>query len=242
MEELEADAGDGLQNVTTADMAIPFLRILQQMSPQVSKRDGAYVEGAEEGQIFNTVTGELWDPDVGLVFIPCAFNYRTIEWKDRDEGGGIVSSFPRGAELPAYETDKKNKMRTADNTILSPTAEHYGILYDPASGYMEQAVIAMSSTQLKHSRKWNSLMQQQTVKTKQGNKQAPSYSRMYRLKTVGESNDQGNWSNWSISIEGPVTDIEVYRSAKAFAKSVNAGEIQAKHTSPADEETTEAVM
>ena len=54
-EEMEADAGDGRQGITTKDLAIPFLRILQKMSPQLSKRDGAYIEGAEE---------ELLDPDL----------------------------------------------------------------------------------------------------------------------------------------------------------------------------------
>jgi hypothetical protein len=242
LEEMEADSGDGLQNVTTADMAIPFLRILQQMSPQLNKREGAYVEGAEEGMVFNTVTGEVWGADTGLIFIPCAFNFRHIQWKDRKDGGGIVNSYPRGVELPAYETDDRNKMRTAEGHILAPTAEHYGIIYDPASGYAEQAVIAMSSTQLKCSRKWNSLMSQQILKTKQGNRTAPSYSRMYRLKTVGESNDDGNWSNWNVTLEGVVQDADVYRMARQFAKSVNSGEVQAKHTAPADEEQTSTVM
>jgi len=232
MEEMEADSGDGLQNVTTEDMAIPFLRILQQMSPQLAKREGAYIEGAEEGMIINTVTGQLWDADEGFVFIPCAFNFKHIEWKDRKDGGGIVDSYPRGSELPSYETDEKNKMRTAQGNILAPTAEHYGLIYDVASGFAEQAVISMSSTQLKHSKKWNSLMGQQVLKTKQGPKTAPSYSRMYRLKTVGESNDEGNWSNWSVSMEGVVSDIDAYRMAKAFAKSVNSGEVEAKHTNP----------
>jgi len=239
LEEMGADAGDGMQNVTTEDMAIPFLRILQQMSPQLNKREGAYVQGAEEGMIMNTVTGELWEADEGVLFIPCAFNFKHIVWKDRDQGGGIEASYPRGAELPSYTTDEKNKMRTAEGHTLTPTAEHYGLIYDPKSGTIEQALISMSSTQLKHSKKWNSMMQQQQVKTKQGMKQAPSYSRVYRLKTVGESNDQGNWSNWSISIEGPVTDVDVYRAARSFARSVNEGKVEVKYTDPADESLTE---
>ena len=44
----------GFSEVTSEDLAIPFLRILQAMSPQKNKRDGAYVDGAEEGMFFNT--------------------------------------------------------------------------------------------------------------------------------------------------------------------------------------------
>ena len=40
------DAGSGLENVTSEDMAIPRLKILQALSPEVNKNDGKYVEGA----------------------------------------------------------------------------------------------------------------------------------------------------------------------------------------------------
>ena len=52
---LEEFAGEGLEEVTAEDLAIPFLRVLAQLSPQVNKRDGAYVDGAEAGMIYNTV-------------------------------------------------------------------------------------------------------------------------------------------------------------------------------------------
>ena len=34
--------GTGLEETTTEDFAIPFIRILQQMSPQLNKQDGRY--------------------------------------------------------------------------------------------------------------------------------------------------------------------------------------------------------
>ena len=50
------DAGSGLENVTSEDMAIPRLKILQALSPEVNKNDGKYVEGASAGDVINTVT------------------------------------------------------------------------------------------------------------------------------------------------------------------------------------------
>ena len=43
-EGLEDLAGEGFSEVTTSDLAIPFIRILANVSPQVNKREGAYVE------------------------------------------------------------------------------------------------------------------------------------------------------------------------------------------------------
>ena len=45
-----ADANSGLENVTSEDLAIPFLRITQAMSPQVNARDGKYINAL--GQSF----------------------------------------------------------------------------------------------------------------------------------------------------------------------------------------------
>ena len=51
----EADAGQGL-NMTQDDLALPFLKVLGQLSPECNKRDAKHVKGAEPGMIINTVT------------------------------------------------------------------------------------------------------------------------------------------------------------------------------------------
>jgi len=66
----EADANQGAQNISQEDLALPFLKVLGQLSPEVNKRDAKYVEGAEPGKIINTVTNELFDEiNVYLVII-----------------------------------------------------------------------------------------------------------------------------------------------------------------------------
>ena len=39
----EADAGQGIGKLTQEDLALPFLKILGQLSPEVNKRDGKSV-------------------------------------------------------------------------------------------------------------------------------------------------------------------------------------------------------
>ena len=69
----EADSGKGLGNLNQEDLALPFLKILGQLSPEVNKRDGKYVKGAEPGMIFNSVTGELFDGAKGISVVPCHY-------------------------------------------------------------------------------------------------------------------------------------------------------------------------
>jgi len=46
--------GTGLEETTTEDFAIPFIRVLQPMSPQLQKQHGSYVQGASAGDLYNT--------------------------------------------------------------------------------------------------------------------------------------------------------------------------------------------
>ena len=81
----EEDAAKGLGKIGQEDLALPFLKILGQLSPEVNKRDGKYVEGAEPGMIFNSVSGELYDGVKGIDVIPAFYKLEYIEWKDRGE-------------------------------------------------------------------------------------------------------------------------------------------------------------
>jgi len=68
MSVLDEHEGQGL-DYDTADLQIPFIRVIQAMSPQVNKRDPAYIDGASVGDIFNTVTGRYWEGEEGVTGI-----------------------------------------------------------------------------------------------------------------------------------------------------------------------------
>ena len=75
----EADADKGSQNMTQEDLALPFLKVLGQLSPEVNKRDGKYVEGAEPGMILNTVTNEVFDGAKGINVLPVFYERKYVE-------------------------------------------------------------------------------------------------------------------------------------------------------------------
>ena len=81
----EADAGAGSQNITQEDLALPFLKVLGQLSPEVNKRNGKYVEGAEPGMILNTVTNDIYDGSKGIEVLPVYYKRQLVEWQDRGE-------------------------------------------------------------------------------------------------------------------------------------------------------------
>ena len=82
----EEDANTSFGNMDSDDYALPFLRVLGQLSPECNKRDAKYVDGAEPGMIFNTVTKQLYDGEAGVNIIPCYYKREYVEWSDRGEG------------------------------------------------------------------------------------------------------------------------------------------------------------
>tara|TARA_E500000178_G_scaffold4348_1_gene4513 strand:- start:52 stop:390 length:339 start_codon:yes stop_codon:yes gene_type:complete len=93
----------------------------------------------------------------------------------------------------------------------------------------QTALISMKGTQLKVSRKWNSMMMGIKMQGKNGLFTPPTYSHIYNLKTVQMSNDKGTWFGWDVTKVGPVSDKNIYDMAKNFAVSVGKGEVEAKH-------------
>ena len=230
----EADANQGAQNISQEDLALPFLKILGQLSPEVNKRDGKYVEGAEPGKIINTVTNQLYD---SLQVVPCHYKRQYIEWQDRGTSSGApVAIHDADSDIVSQTTRGKDyKDRLPNGNYLDNTASHFVLTLgeNPST-----ALISMKSTQLKVSRKWNSLMMGLKLQGKNGLFTPPTYSHIYDLSTVQMSNDKGTWFGWEVEKMGPVTDKGIYDMAKSFAQSVGKDQVQVKHGSEDTKDST----
>jgi hypothetical protein len=224
----EADANAGSQNISQEDLALPFLKVLGQLSPEINTRDAKYIKGTQPGMILNTVTGEYYDGEKGIQVLPVFYKRQYIEWQDRGESmGAPVAIHEVNSDLLSKVTrDKSNKDRLPNGNYLENTASHFVVLLGKTP---TTALISMKATQLKVSRKWNSIMMGIKMQGKNGLFTPPTYSHIYKLKTVQMSNDKGTWFGWDVSKVGPIEDKSVYGIAKNFAERVSKGEIKAKH-------------
>jgi len=236
-EEFEAFAALGMDQVRSEDMSIPFLRILAQLSPQVNKRDGAYVDGAEAGMLYNTVANEAYDGEKGVLVIPCYYNRRYVEWKPREKGGGYVNSYDVDDKIvnTTYRDDRGNDVLPNGN-LLTNTAQFFVLLLSE-DGMPQRCLITMTSTQLKKARKWVTQMQSRTAMGKNGMFVLPMMSQVYRLRTVEERNDKGSWFGWEISHERSLdlaNEKPLFDLGVSFSKSVRAGEVKVKEDQGAE--------
>jgi len=224
--DFEQDAHAGFDNMNQEDFALPFLRLLTNTSPEVGE-----LEGAVPGKILNTVTGELYDGKEGITVVPCAYTRVYIEWAPRGSGsGGPVAIHPSTSDIlsKTHREPGDNKDYLDNGNYIENTANHYVMVVD-SDGVPSPALIVMKSTQLKKSRKWNSMMMSVKLNGKNGLYTPPMYSQSYRLSTVAESNDKGKWFGWEVERIGSIEDMSVYQAAKAFASSVGSGDVKVKH-------------
>lgn len=232
----EADAGRGMENMGQEDLALPFLKVLSGNDPVLDEK-----ENARKGDIYNTVTGAIYKGKDGIRVIPCAYQRRFIQWAPRGSGTGApVAIYEPGEKRPDTQRsteDNKDYIVDGNGEYIEETHQHFVVLLNEDGG-VETALISMKSTQLKKSRKWNSMMASRQMQGKNGPFTPPRFSHVYNLKTVQEENSKGSWHGWEMSVDGPITDVGLYGRAKAFADSITAGDVVVKHT---EDETVENI-
>ena len=226
---LEADAGVGVADMGQDDLALPFLKILSGLDPLLDELDEA-----KRGDLYNTVSGQIYKGKEGVSIVPCAYQRRFIQWAPRGTGTGApIAIFDAEIDCPKVQRskdDNKDYVVGGDGSYIEETHQHFVIIVGK-DGSAETALIAMKSTALKKSRKWNSMIASATVHGKNGPFTPPRYGFVYKARTVLEENSKGAWHNWELSREKQIDDANLFRRAKEFAASINSGDVVVKHQS-----------
>jgi len=233
------DAGSGFENQTSADYSIPFIGVLQAMSPQVKPEDEGGLPNARPGMLINTVTEELYEGKKGMEFIPALTEHVFVEWVPRDLGGGFVAVHQIDSQVvsDAKKAAKDfGKYRTPAGNDLIETFYVYGIVtQDDEPG--EMAVIAFTSTKIKVYKKFNTKIGMFQIKTPSGQKvRPPLFAHRVKLTVTKEKNNKGEFYNFDLNPANgtlaesllPPNDprLEAARSCKEM---VEQGQARASH-------------
>lgn len=212
--DFQADSGKGFETADRNAYAIPFLTILQDLSPQVKKSSPEYINGAEAGMLYNSVTEKFYDGEEGILIIPVFYHRNFIEWTPRSSGGGFVaihSTEPEGAKWT-----EDNNYCLSNGNELTDTRNHYIIMVEE----LKPALICMSRTQLKKSKKWMS--QLQALKFEGTNKKLftpPMFANVFKISTIIERKDNFQWFGFKLERVRDVT-IKEYTVSKGFLDAV----------------------
>jgi hypothetical protein len=223
-----SNAGKGLENITSEDITIPRLSIIQANSPQRKKKDEKYIENADEGDIFNTVTSQVYKEP--LIVIPCAYRKTYVEWIPREKGGGFVAAYDiRPSDTTTDPATRKSFLKNGNQLV--DTAEHFVIIKKDDDSF-ESAVLTMTSSNLTVSRKWNTLLKMKKINVKGQMIDPPSFMYEFTLSTVEATNDQGTWQKYKIEEIGQIDKKHLFIAAETLSKSVDTGKVKPSEHAP----------
>lgn len=195
-------AGQGFQNQTNEDIAIPFINVLQALSPECQP-DG--VEGAKAGMLFNSVTQELYKE---IEMCPAITQHVFVAWRPREQGGGIVGTYaihdPVVKAAKAASTEF-GKYKTENGNDLVETFYVFFILNRAA-----MAVMAFTSTKIKAYKAVMGRLNAFQIAMPDGRRiNPPLFAHSVKVTTKAEKNKHGSFY---VPIVQPAVENDVQKS------------------------------
>lgn len=255
LKRLEGLGEEYRESLGQDDISIPFLQLLQSMSPQVKKGRPEYIKEAEESMVINTLTKDLYqtqdddgNPVHELTVIPLAYSTYFVEWVPRANGGGFVAQYTvaEGMKAKTFRNDKSKDIILEGSPIGTPgnelafTHTHFVFILGE-DGQVTPAVVSMTSTQLKSSKNWNALINGQRLPGSA--KRPPRFFGIWGVSTRRRSNTQGDWHVWSFEKVSDVLSLPpeqaayILDEATAFVEGVQSGEHKADFSKVEPEES-----
>ena len=206
----------GSEEIGSDDLSIPRIELIQAMSPQKKKSNAdKYIEGAEEGMAYNTLTNELYENK--LTICPVYFRKEFLVWpkkRNADSGSEFKGSFSSLKE--ALEEVKAQEQPELYHPV--ETHQHFCLVFNSRTDTWESAVISMSSSKLKISKQLNSILHQRCTSL-----QIDRFANKFDLNIVEEKNSKGEFYNYKPTLAGYV-DETTFKQAEELYLGVKAGE------------------
>lgn len=199
-DHLQGDGLGGFEDMGADTIAFPFIKILQQLSPQCKKNKPEYIADAEPGMLYNNVTNTVFETPVEVVV--GRFDHYYIAWKPERAGyAGAQSPEEIVARMQNGSLKRDDNNRIYDPETKYTYSETY-LYYVVFPDNMEEGVclLSLSSTQLKEAKRWNRLLLSTFLPGT--NRRAQPYFMRWNITTPEMSNDKGDWFGFKIDFAG----------------------------------------
>lgn len=241
------------------DSVIPFLKLLQDMSPEGQSRHEKYVEGAMVGALLNTATKRIWlpehrdkegqHPEEPCIVLPVMFQREICAWRPRELGGGLTGKYPitkstveetmkhLGGEYvkdPRDQKGQKMKWVLGDDDLIDTRYQFAVTLDGPELNEVSPVVMSFSSTGHQAARAWMALQRQPMP----GRGIPPAWFRTYIAHRATRQNSQGNWFVLDMQLQGYTKSKDVREYCRQMYDSIQSGAVRAAE----DEEAAPGVQ
>jgi len=227
---------EGFEGTTIKDLSIPFINVLQGLSPEVQEQT---VPNAKAGDLLNSVTKEILKQP--LIVIPIEREESWVEWVPRAKGGGLVGRHEPDSEIvlnviknnggsripPKDSEGKRIAFKTPAGNDLIETHYVYCLIMDEEGKTIESyCVLAFSSAKIKAYKDWMT-----SLYTQKG--RPPIFANRAKVSTLKQKNESGTFfiyaiaplnDTWRESLIPPDTEgMKLLKEAQEFRKMIHEG-------------------
>ena len=187
----------GNENVAQ-NQEIARIKLLQMMTGEAIKGNDKYVEGAEAGLFYNTITGDL-SKSLSVISVTVKTVFKVWQTDRR----GVLGEFPTldAANMALNDAQNPNMYATPEETDV-----HLLLIKNETTGALDPAIMDFPRTKLWVSRNWNS-----AISAKGGDR----FVGVWNLGTQIVQNDKGTFHNLDISWVG-WAQADDYKTAEAM--------------------------
>ena len=199
----------GTEGIGREDIQMPRIAIAQGLSKQMIEGHQLYIDGLKMGQMFNTLTSDVYGKGPIEFIIVRRDNPRWVEF-DADRNMVDPDVDPRDPRCEWREG--------ANGERLPPIATQFYdyIVYLTATG--ETIAVSMAKTNIKAAKKLNGLIKMRIPPV-------PLYARRFLLSTAMESNDKGTYGVFVVGAAGtpgvPNSDLVQDRATFELVKGIH---------------------
>lgn len=183
----------GLENIENDCISIPFLRLAQSNTPQVSDPEHG-IEGLKAGMYFNPGTGRIYGTEPSFIILGFFRSWNV--WNGEPPDSKFVRTlsnddFQRDW-LAKTHRDERGKVLDAEGNRYVDTRNFFLLSAEhPEDGIL---MYPMSSTGIPASKKWLAKASATRVQDPEGHLvQAPMWSRTWKLKVGFVKSPKGNY-------------------------------------------------
>lgn len=237
----------GTEHQTNQDISVPFLRVLQPLSPLIM----AQTPGVKLGDILNVATGEIYDGKTGILFACGTTRHAYAAFRDINKGGGYQGQYEIDSEEVAKARAASKefgdyKLPGNPDVELVETFYQFGVHIGEDLTVKGMAVMPYSSTSIKAYKNWITQVRAHTVQVEGRKLMLPLWAHMFRITTVKhpKSTDKQMWwipvltpykGSIAESVIGPKT--AAYQAAKSAGVAMDSGLAKVDYAQQAKEET-----
>lgn len=206
---------EGTDHITQEDMRIPRLTIAQGLSPQLKRSDPKFIEALRQGDLFNDLTGMIYEGLPLPFFIVRADPPRWMEFKPREEGGGLLDpNVPPNDPRTQWGSNDKGERTKPRATMFYD----YVLLLWPSR---EMIALSLKSSGIKIAKNLNGLIKLRN---------APLWSGRYTVDVKDEPSPNGPFPNFVIRNAGFVQTREDAEFLKNVFDGIAGKKLDIEHT------------